>query len=513
MKILLSSSFLFLLIFSSLYGQENIQIQVNRNFNQCTDEGHRVVPVKISFTSDTTITGVFGLVARGHQGDTIHERYFVDTTVVSGDLILLDTIISKGVGNHRFYLIKDEVLIHVIGKYIPGCNLPLCTLSSNLVVQSCRLQEDTAQVAIHAKLDNDISCDGYFALKVHDVNDNVISSTQEFFYSGTLGELLGYDLTANVLPGDYVARLYNDEVVIDSIEFNIPMGQEFICVDGMQQDFIDVQSLTFPSGCDEITDFTIEVSGNIPQGAYTVSVVGNTYEYLNVVPYYHDGDADTIVVEDLMTHPNELYRVSLIQESTNLTVGLEDEWIGGDNYGCCPIDFHRYLVDQDTCAKNWFIFQPDCDGWYNTSITNVAEDSIVLSIYQQYYTGNGKYIVDLDDFEPGVYEITFSGHAPAQSFVVDLTCDDEIATSTEPLDKIEFNIYPNPINNGFININLNETDITGMTYVVTDVAGGIVKSGNFLSKIEMGGLPPGFYFFSLTDGGGLRGVRKFIVGK
>ena len=71
-----------------------------------------------------------------------------------------------------------------------------------------------------------------------------------------------------------------------------------------------------------------------------------------------------------------------------------------------------------------------------------------------------------------------------------------------------FSLYPNPVNRGFVNIQITEAEPTD--YAIFNIVGQRVQSGAFNSRIDVSSLQSGMYIIEVNAEGGTKFIERFI---
>lgn len=73
-----------------------------------------------------------------------------------------------------------------------------------------------------------------------------------------------------------------------------------------------------------------------------------------------------------------------------------------------------------------------------------------------------------------------------------------------------FTVYPNPVNQGVLFVDLDEELLTNGIYQIMNLTGAVVRHGNAMRQIDVSALPPGMYLLRITNGNH-SGIARFVV--
>ncbi len=164
-----------------------------------------------------------------------------------------------------------------------------------------------------------------------------------------------------------------------------------------------------------------------------------------------------------------------------------------------------YIQSTNTYGFSWSNYNGiGINTYYLHGIDSIGNDTIIVginpgtNITMYNYTPNAqdkkfvKYYVGFNATTCGGFKST---HTVKSNIINNITI-----VNVNEIEKINFNIYPNPANSQ-INVQIN-TNLLGSTYTITDQIGKVVLSGKLnaeKSTIELGNLSGGIYLFSIGN--------------
>ncbi len=316
--------------------------------------------------------------------------------------------------------------------------------------------------------------------------------------------------------------------------------------------FLSILSFTFANAQNEVIinfnhmlndlEFAYDEATTV-DGDYNINVTRLEY-YLSEITITHDGGMVTNLTDVyLLVQPNVANEYSLgmwdinIIESVQIGFGVPESVNNLDpaSYpGGHPLAFHnpsmhwgwasgyRFLAVEGA-AGDALIFDYEVHalgnnnyGYFNLDYTNspTAEDGVLRFAVDADYTK----LFNSVDIQSGAIIHSATDSKAIQILTnakSDVFSPGAVATGIEELSITDtFSVYPNPVEDGTLNITIQNDNNEDVTFTIFDTLGKLIQTETFnisTNIVDTKSLNAGIYFIRMEDSKGTQNTKRFIV--